>query len=394
MASSFLTRFRSGPFLRNEAGVQKYAEMALGQLIRRVAKSSRIDREQSESLLVEKANLRRMQQEMTDQPVLEPGAFFKMQRRLWANQAIVAVALIGSVAIAFISISAFLEASSAQLGVWRWVLSAIFAAILGGGGLIVTERLVESVVARRGESEASDEDGDGRFEVQPRGAAVLWMMLLLGLELGILGLAEVRASQLQAQTGSFLLYLGFLVVALLLPIVGGAMRWDAMRYVNLYKTTDLHRKVDERLSRIDSQLRQSEEFESNSYKVRLLTTWDEINGFRTIKENYNARKGITEPLTGHYASAFDLFQGEAARRYEADLRDLTSKSLRRLDSVDGATQQVGGKIGQAPAVQGITPAAATLEYDGEAYDAAPPTYGAPRAPSPDSPMYLTPKPVR
>ena len=58
MASSFLTRFRSGPYLRNEQGVQKYSEMALGQLVRTVARKSRFYREQSENLLVEKANLR------------------------------------------------------------------------------------------------------------------------------------------------------------------------------------------------------------------------------------------------------------------------------------------------------------------------------------------------
>ena len=388
MASSLLTRFRSGPFLRNEVGIQKYAEMALGNLIRRVAKRSAFYREQSENLLVEKANLRQRQQEMADQPVLEPGAYFTMRRRLWANQAIVTVALVGSVAIAFISISAFLEASSARLGMWRWVLSGIFAAILGGGGLIVTERLVESLLRRGSDAETSDDDRNGRLDVQVRGVAALWLVLLIGLEIGILGLAEVRASQLQAQTGSFLLYLGFIVVALLLPVVGGAMRWDAMRLINLYKTTQMHREVDARLSQIDSVLRQTEEFESNFYKVRLLTTWDEINSFRTIKENYNARKGITEPLTGHYASAFDLFQGEAARRYESDLRDLTSKSLRRLDVVDGATPQVGGKLGQTAG----TPSAAFAEAT--PYDTLPATYDAPRDPSPDSPLYLTPKPVR
>ncbi len=389
MASPFLLRLRSGPFLRNEVGIQKYAEMALGQLIRRVAKRSAFYREQSENLLVEKANLRQRQQEMADQPILEPGAYFTMRRRLVANQAIVAVSLIGSMAIAFISISAFLEASSPQLGTWRWVLSAIFAAILGGGGLVVTERLVEGLMPERASRvDTTDDDHDDAIEARPRGLTALWWLLLIGLLIGMLGLAEVRAAQLQQQTGSFLLYLGFLVVALMLPIVGGAMRWDAMRFVNLYKTTQMHREVDARLSQIDSVLRQTEEFESNFYKVRLLTTWDEINSFRTIKENYNARKGITEPLTGHYASAFDLFQGEAARRYEADLRDLTSKSLRRLDIVDGATPQVGGKLGQTAG----TPSAAFAEAT--PYDTLPATYDAPRDPSPDSPLYLTPKPVR
>ncbi len=400
MASSFLTRFRSGPYLRNEQGTQKYAEMALGQLVRTVAKKSRFYREQSENLLVEKANLRQRQQEMADQPILEPGAYFKLRPRLFLHQIVIAMTLIGSMAIVFLSLSAFLAAATPQLGMWRWILSAIFAAILGGGGLVVTERLVESLMPQPHGEEGDDRAVDA-VEGNPRGAAMLWLVLLGALLLVLLGLAEVRAAQLQEATGSRLLYLAFLVGSLVLPLLGGAMRWDSMRYISLYKTTQMHREVDARLSQIDSVIRQTEEFESNFYKVRLLTTWDELNAFRTVKENYNARKGISEPLTGHFASAFDLFQAEAARRYESDLRDLTAKSLRRLDSVEGAAPVVGGKLGQGAApgastklspVPGVAPRSveASAEVDGEeltpevSYD----------APGPDSPLYLTPKPVR
>ena len=394
MASSFLTRFRSGPYLRNEQGVQKYAEMALGQLVRTVAKKSRFYREQSENLLVEKANLRQRQQEMADQPILEPGAYFKLRRRILLQQAVIAVTIVGAMAIVFLSLSAFLAAATPQLGAWRWILSAIFAAVLGGGGLVVTERLVESLMPV---APVDAEDTDRAVDVldaNPRGSAALWLFLLAALLLVMMGLAEVRASQLYQATGSYLLYVAFLVGALVLPILGGAMRWDSMRYVNLYKTTQMHREVDARLSQIDSVLRQTEEFESNFYKVRLLTTWDELNAFRTVKENYNARKGLSEPLTGHFASAFDLFQAEAARRYEADLRDLTAKSLRRLDSVEGAAPVVGGKLGQgaaAPSKLSPVPGVAAPEAPPLSAAAAGVSYDEPAA---DSPLYLTPKPVR
>lgn len=398
MASSFLTRFRSGPYLRNEQGTQKYAEMALGQLVRTVAKKSRFYREQSENLLVEKANLRQRQQEMADQPILEPGAYFKLRRRIFLHQIVIAVTLIGSMAIVFLSLSAFLAAATPQLGTWRWILSAIFAAILGGGGLVVTERLVESLMPQpHVETDGDDDRALDAVEGNPRGAAILWMVLLGALLLVMLGMAEVRAAQLREATGSGLLYVAFLVGSLVLPLLGGAMRWDSMRYISLYKTTQMHREVDARLSQIDSVIRQTEEFESNFYKVRLLTTWDELNAFRTVKENYNARKGISEPLTGHFASAFDLFQAEAARRYESDLRDLTAKSLRRLDSVEGAAPIVGGKLGQGtsgtPSKLSPVPGLASRP-DVEADSDEPSPDVSYDAPGPDSPLYLTPKPVR
>lgn len=342
MASALRTRFKYGAYLRNEHGIKQFAEMSLGQLIRKVAAKARFYREMNENLLVEKANLRMRQVEMADQPMLEPGAFFVMRRRLWANQALIIAALIAAIVIAFVSLTAFISEATNRTGAVNWVLAAIFASVLVGGGMLVTERLTESLLPP---SNPSPHEADEAPE-NPRGLTFLWMFLLAGLLFSVFGLATVRAELLQRQTGSTMLYAGFLVLALMLPLVAGALRWDTMRYVDLYKTTQNHREVDARLAQIDSILRQNEEFENNFYKVRLLTHWDEVSQFRILKENYNTRKGYAESLAGHFAGSFDLFQSEAARRYESDLRDLTARSLRRLDPVEGASAQVGGKLGQ------------------------------------------------
>ncbi|HYE57375.1 MAG TPA: hypothetical protein VD948_02670, partial [Rhodothermales bacterium] len=81
-----------------------------------------------------------------------------------------------------------------------------------------------------------------------------------------------------------------------------------------------------------------------------------------------------------FAGSFDLFQAEAARRYESDLRDLTARSLRRLDPVEGASTQVGGKLGQTFPIP-----EADLEPDliNELPELAPEENG----------LYLAPKPV-
>ncbi len=377
MASALRTRFKFGPYLRNEHGIKQFAEMSLGQLIRKVAAKARFYREMNENLLVEKANLRMRQVEMADQPMLEPGAFFVMRRRLWANQALIVAALVAAVVMAFVSLTAFLSAATDKSGALNWVLAAIFACVLVGGGIVVTERLTESLLPRMNPAQYESDEAP----TNPKGLLFLWLFMLAGLLFAVFGLATVRANMLETQTQSNMLYLGFLVLALMLPLVAGALRWDSMRFVDLYKTTQNHREVDARLAQIDSILRQNEEFENNFYKVRLLTHWDDVSQFRIIKENYNVRKGYAENLTGHFAGAFDLFQAEAARRYESDLRDLTARSLRRLDSTENSTGQVGGKLGQTfPQPESATIADAMLNE-------------VPEMDEDVNSLYLAPKPV-
>lgn len=357
MFTSLWLRYKYGTYLRNEQGIRKFAEVSLGGLLRRVTRKSALYREQNESYLVEKANLRLRDTELSEQPRLEAGAFFGVRRRLWANQAIIIAAILASIILAFVSVTAFMNATDVLGGFVRWAIAGIFAAVLTGGGLLATERLIEALIVPEDASDTSLPEHKG-------GIATLWALVLVGVEFAIFGLAEVRAGQLAQQGGSDVLYVGFIAVAMVMPLIAGAVRWDAMRFVNVYKTTMTYRAVDSRLAEIDSQLRQNEEFESNFYKVRLLTHWDDLNVFRTYKENYNARKGIEENLNGHFAQTFDQFQGEATKRYESDLRDLTARSLRRLDATDGTTA-VGQKLGQTPAPE----------------------------PEPPAPMYLTPKPV-
>lgn len=338
----------------------------MGQLILKVTKKSAFFREMNENMLVEKANLRIRQDELTAQPLLSPGEFFSVRRRVWAGSSL----LLGVIAAAFflyhVSVLAFVGADAGLAPFVCWVLSAILALVLTGGGLIVVERLLESIIP----SGPEDEDAVVRRKAQ----GVLWAFLLIGIELSILGLISVRAADFHSVSGSTLLYYGFITLSLLLPLVAGTVRWDAMQYVDRYKSTRAHRQIDGRLAQIDSILRQNEEYESNFYKMRSIVYWDQLNDFKTYKDVYNDRNDIVESLSGHYAQSYDSFQAEATKRYEADIRDITSKSMRKLESSDGSP--AGSKLGQGPRVHTLSDTGASSKDRTR------------------SEVYLSPKPVR
>ncbi len=362
-------RMKYGAYLRNEQGIKKFAENAMVQLLGRVAKRSGYYREMNENMLVEKASLRMRATELGEQRMLDASEYFSVRRRLVANSIIITFAIAASILLTFFSLTAFLQVSDGFSTTLQWIVAGVFAVVLTGMGIVSTERLLETLIPRRRFKAETD--------TEPRqSVALVWAVVLIAVEFALLGLSSVRASILSAQTGNGLLYIGFIGFALIMPAVAGAIRWDAMRFVDVFKTTQAYRRTEDRLAQIESVLRQNEEFESNFYKVRLNDQWNEVNTFKTYKDNYNERKGIVEHLAGHFSQSFDLFQNEAVKRYEFDLRDLTARGLRRLETADPRKQaQTGSKLTAAPMPQS----------DGDGSDG---------ASSSSRNIYLAPKPVR
>lgn len=362
---------RYGSYLRNEHGIKKFAEMAMGQLIRKVTKKSAFYREMNENLLVEKANLRMRADELAEQPMLQAGKFFSVRRRVVANGLFITFVVIASIFLFFVSITAFINEETGVQGFLRWFVASVLAVVLAGGGIIIAERLIETLIP--GRREASGDDFG-------KPIAILWGVLLFAIELAILGIVEVRADRLALAQESDVLYFGFILLTLLLPVIAGAIRWDAMRYIDAYKTTRAHRQIDSRLAQIDSILRQNEEYESNFYKINSIAYWDLVNSFKTYKDLYNERNGIVESLSGHFAQTYDTFQNEAYKRYESDLRDITARSMRRLEVSERA---VGSKLGQGSKLERAPmPGSVVPDEDRNGRIGV------------ESDLYLSPKPIR
>lgn len=333
-------RTRYGSYLHNENGIKKFAERSLGHLIRKVTKKSAFYREMNENLLVEKANLRLREDELHEQPMLKAGEFFSRRRSLLMSNFLLIAVVAASLFLNFLSLSAIAEPETGFTVFLTWAVSIVMAIVLTLGGILMTERLIDAVLpSRPGYDDAGNQ----------RAALPVWAIGLIGIELGLYGLSQVRGEMFEQNLASNLVQVGYVTLAMMLPLIAGAFRWYTMSFVDQYKTTQALRQIESRLAQIDSILRQNEEYESNFYKVRSIASWDEVNEFKAYKDNYNEKKGIDENLNGHFAQSYDTFQAEANKRYESDIRDITAKSIRRLELVEKSEAKAGSKLGQASA---------------------------------------------
>lgn len=379
MISRLVFRLRYGQYLRSAHGVKQFAEMCIGQLVRKVTKKSAFYREMNENLMVEKANLRMRTEELYEQPLMQAGRYFSVRRRLLANGFIITAAVAASIFLIYLSISSYVSTQTAATGFLTWAVAALLAVVLAGGGLIVAERLIETLIPRR--------DDASRQEQAGLPTLLLWGFLLVGIELTLFGVVEVWADRLALTQESDVLYYGFVALTMLLPIVAGAVRWDAMGHIEAYKTTRAHRDIESRIAQVDSILRQNEEYESNFYKMKSISYWDLLNEFKAVKDMYNERHGMVENLGSHFSQSYDTFQREAYKRYETDIRDLKSTSMRKLkDAGQKGGERKGFKISRLSA----TPAE-TFDKNG---DRPPAEASDDQSHVKDSELYLSPKPIR
>jgi hypothetical protein len=391
MFGSLSERLRHGSYLKNDHGIKKFAERMMGELTRKVTKKSATYREMNENLLVEKANLRLRQRELQENHMIDSGEFFSMRRRMRAMSVLLVIFVIASIFMNIISVTAIIEGDTALYSFMRWFAAAALALVLTGGGLVITERLIESVMPSRSRSNSNsdgsnsdrNDDRDGeRLGTPSSPMGVLWGVLLIGILIAIYGFSSVRAAQFASGEGGSALYLAFVALAIVLPIAAGAVRYDAMRYVDVYKTTQTLREIESRLAQIDSILRQNDEYESNFYKVNSISYWDNLNDFKTHKDNYNQKSDMVESLQGHFARSYDAFQSEASKRYASDVRDTTSRSMRHLGESGG--EGTGRKLGQEGESGGMMMSEDAPEGNGKRED----------MDEASSENYLDPQPVR
>ena len=241
MFGSIYYRTKHGAYLKNPPGVRLFAEKCMGELVRGVTKKSAVYREMNENLLVEKANLRMRASELSEGASLSAGEFFSVRRQLWLHNVIIGAVVLAGIFLIFLSLSAAMSQDGAS-GVLTWIVSAILAVVLLGGGLVATERFIETVAPRRKASLTEEAEAS-------RSIAPLWIVVLIAIELALFGIAGVRAAIISETFDSTILYYGFIVATMVLPIIAGVIRWDAGQYIDTYKTTTALRHVESRPDR-------------------------------------------------------------------------------------------------------------------------------------------------
>ncbi len=297
--------------LKNPNGLKRFAERCLSELIDKVKHKSSSLRQSIQDMERKLNATRAYLNGVHREDLLSDNEFFSARRKVRIGTFLVTGILLTEGLLNYFSTLVFISGDDLGIAMLRWLI----AIVLTLGAIASAERFMEAVLPIRKHAQSGS---------RPRSIlmVVIWSVLFLGVEIAIVGVSEARARDIEGGHTGGLLYYGFIVLSMTLPLIAGGISWDLLHVYDSYKYTrkyNIAKKISDTTERqIKIVMQRLEDF----YNIRLNQTWHLLNDFRSYKENYNLRRGVTENVDGQFFAEFSSFKEEADRRYGAVLGQL------------------------------------------------------------------------
>ncbi len=294
--------------LRNPNGLKRYAETCLSNLVDQVKTKATSLRQGIQDMERNRNATRAYLDTVRRQDLLSDNDFFSGRRKVRIGTFLVAGILLTEGLLNYFSTLVFITGEDLGIALLRWLI----AIVLTLGAIASAERLMEALLPVRKHNEPTR---------PPRSILmiVIWSVLMIGVEVAIAGVSEARARDIEGGHTGGLLYYGFIILSMALPLIAGGISWDLLHVYDSYKYTRKFNVAQATWESVDRQIKIVMQRLEDHYNMSLNQAWRRFNDFRSYKENYNLRRGMTESMDGHFASEFSSFKEEADRRYGAIL---------------------------------------------------------------------------
>lgn len=292
----------------NPNGLKRFAERCLSMLIDQVKNKSTSLRQSIQDMERKLSATQTYLKGIEKADVLSDNDFFSARRKVRIGTFLVTGILLTEGLLNYFSTLVFISGEDLGIALLRWLI----AIVLTLGAIATAERFMEVIlpIKRHGEKAS-----------RPRSIVmiVIWSVLFVGVEIAIAGVAEARARDIEGGHTGGLLYFGFIILSMTLPLIAGGISWDLLHVYDSYKYTRKYNIAQRVYQSVDRQIKIIVQRLEDYYNVHLNQAWHRYNDFRSYKENYNLRRGMTENLDGHFAAEFKTFKQEADLRYGAIL---------------------------------------------------------------------------
>ena len=299
--------------LKNPNGLTRFAERSLSELIDKVKNRSSSMRQRIQDMERKLSATRSYLGGVHREDLLSDNEFFSARRKVRIGTFLVTGILFTEGLLNYFSTLVFISGEDLGIALLRWLI----AIVLTLGAIASAERFIESILPIRKHANATS---------RPRSLLmiILWSLLFVGVEIAIVGVSEARARDIEGGHTGGILYYGFIVLSMTLPLIAGGISWDLLNVYDAYKYTRKYAMAQRVSNTIERQIKIAMQRLEDYYNVKLNQTWHHMNDFRSYKENYNLRRGVTEDVDGQFFTEFSNFKQEADRRYGAILGRLGS----------------------------------------------------------------------
>jgi hypothetical protein len=300
----FFMRLFNRTDIKNTNGLDRFGERCLNDLIRTA--KIRASQAAIENIALEsrKKATEDYINSVSPENLFTDNEFFGIRKKIQTGTFFIAGIFITEGLLSYYSTLVFIKDVSPGIALLRWLI----AAVLTFGAISASEKLIESVLPRPSEK---------TFASKPRSYALiaLWLILVVGVQLAIIGLAETRVRDIEGGKTGSVLYFGFIALSMVLPIIAGAIAWEISTCYDSYKLTKKFRKLLLNLEEYSNKINQNLKIQEDYYEITLMESWDKVNDFRSAKEYYDSKHRVDGVIHNGYVSSYESFKSMADTRF-------------------------------------------------------------------------------
>ena len=248
--------------LRNANGLKRFAERCLSDLIDKVKNKSTSMRQDIQDMERSLNATKGYLDTVNRADLLSDNDYFSARRKIRIGTFLVVGIFVTEGLLNYFSTLVFISGDDFGIVLLRWLI----AIVLTFGAIAASERFMEAILPIRKHNEQ---------RARPRSIlmVVLWSLLLLGVEIAIAGVSEARARDIEGgQTGG-LLYYGFIVLSMTLPLIAGGISWDMLHVYDSYKYTRKYNVARRTWDNLDRRIKIVMQRLEDYYNVRLNEYW-------------------------------------------------------------------------------------------------------------------------
>jgi len=317
-------RIKFWSFFKHKTGIQKFANEYIHRYILAKGRSA-LFLENYLNILEEerKKNIDNCKELKPE--IMDYGEFLIKIKKTKSLTRIVWVTVLFEIFLNYISTLIFIQGEGLLYLLIRWGLSIILtlSAMLVTDGLL-TKILPDESGRRRGNRNGLQVNlnKENYLNIKKLVGLIVLPILLIFVEIAIIGVAHARALDIEGGVSGGILYYGFILLSMALPIIAGYFKWESEHNGEQYQESIKYYQNKNAIPILDSIIT------ANHGEIKIIVensirkAWVLFSRFKLYKENYNAKKDLTEDLNNHYAKNFESFREEGLNYFGIPIKKI------------------------------------------------------------------------
>jgi hypothetical protein len=304
-------------FFKSEKGISEFAERCINKYVKRCPRFKVASLVKYVEVLENEKERKKIEfKKIENVDRMDDGAFALQRKKTKRLTRVVWITVLFEIFLNYISTLIFIQGEGLLYLLVRWGLAIILtlAAMLVTDGLLTKILPEEPVRVRGNNNQNTDIYEEENSRIKKLVGLILLPVLLILVEIAIIGVAHARALDIEGGVPGGILYYGFILLSMALPIIAGYFKWESEHNGRLYQNTILYYQNFNEFNILKGIIIANIRDLKNVIERSINKAWTVSYRFRRYKLIYNKKRDIIEDISE--IETFKKFREKALNDFE------------------------------------------------------------------------------